>query len=364
MTSGMQASFKRCFTGGPVIHAENLTTGGDGSSVTVLFGPSGSGKTTVLRCLAGLDSPDEGRIEFNGQIWFDAARRLALPPRRRRVGFVPQDYALFPHLTIEHNVAYGSSHLSRNERHRRVSEVLHSLGLNGLERRLPGELSGGQQQRVALARAVVWSPQLLLLDEPLSALDAPTRQRLRGELHEWLRTLKIPTLLVTHDRTEALALGNRIIVLNEGRVEQVGPISEVFNRPFNLSVAQIAGVETVVEGRIVARTQGLGTVMVGNVKLQALVDELGDAVEWVYVCIRAEDVVLAQDSTLASSARNRIPGTVESLHHGIPLTRVELNCGFPLKALITPRALEELHLQPGSVITAWVKAPHVHLIPR
>ncbi len=364
MISGIQASFTKRFADGPTIRADHLTAGGESSGVTVLFGPSGSGKTTILRCLAGLDSPDEGRIEFNGEVWFDAARRQSLPPRRRRVGFVPQDYALFPHLTVEHNVGYGSSKLGRSERQRRVTTALRSLGLEGLERRMPGELSGGQQQRVALARAVVWSPQLLLLDEPLSALDAPTRQRLRGELHEWLGHLGIPTLLVTHDRTEALALGERIIVLNEGRVEQAGPISEVFNRPANLSVAQIAGVETVVEGRIVDRAEGMATVVVGNVKLQALIDDLPAQVEAVYVCIRAEDVVLAQDSGFPSSARNRIAGKVESLHLGIPLTRVELNCGFRLKALITPRALEDLHLQPGTPITAWVKAPHVHLIAR
>src|SRR5512135_2002447 len=124
MTSGIQATFKKRFTGGPVIHADNFVIAGDGSGVTVLFGPSGSGKTTILRCLAGLDSPDEGRIEFNGEVWFDAARRQSLPPRRRRVGFVPQDYALFPHLTVEHNVGYGSSKLGRSERQRRVTAAL------------------------------------------------------------------------------------------------------------------------------------------------------------------------------------------------------------------------------------------------
>jgi molybdate transport system ATP-binding protein len=362
MTPGIQASFTRRFTGGPVIRAKNLSTGGESPGVSVLFGPSGSGKTTILRCLAGLDSPDEGRIEFNGEVWFDAEGRRSLPPRCRRVGFVPQEYALFPHLTVEHNIAYGLGKASRDERHDRVSATVRWLGLEGLERRMPQELSGGQQQRVALARAVVWSPQLLLLDEPLSALDAPTRQRLRGELRRWLDHLAIPTLLVTHERTEALTLGSRIIVLNEGRVEQAGPVREVFNRPVNLSVARIVGVETVVPGRIVERSEGIATVIVGEVKLFAMVEDLPLDTETVHVCIRAEDVVLARDSGLASSARNRIPATVESLHFEVPLARVELHCGFPLKALITRRALEELNLQAGTRITVWVKAPHVHLI--
>ena len=209
---------------------------------------------------------------------------------------------------------------------------------------------------------MVWSPKLLLLDEPLSALDAPTRQRLRAELRHWLGQLGIPTLLVTHDRTEALTLGSQIVVLNHGRIEQSGPVNEVFNRPANLSVAQIVGMETVVPGRILEIAEGMATVAVGDVKLLALADDLPPETATVQVCIRAEDVVLTKDAGIASSVRNRIAATVESVHIEVPLARVELHCGFPLKALITRKALEELNLQPGTRITAWVKAPHVHLI--
>ena len=287
---------------------------------------------------------------------------LGGPPPHRRIGYVPQDFALFPHLTVERNIEYGLHQFSPNKRRERVGDTIRWLGISGLENRYPHELSGGQQQRVALARAVAGSPRLLLLDEPLSAIDTPTRHRLRGELRHWLEELHIPTLLVTHDRSEALALGARIAVVNEGRIEQVGFIHEVFNRPANLAVARIAGVESVLPGKVLDRCDGMATVAVGNLILVALVEDLPTDAPTVHVCIRAEDVVLSRDTGAPSSARNRIPATVISTHRELPLARVELDCGFLLRALVTRQALEELDLHPGSQITAWVKAPHVHLI--
>jgi len=360
--TSLRATFSRQFNGGPLIRVEDLRVEPCSSGVTVLFGPSGSGKTTILRCLAGLDKPDSGTIRLGQEIWLDVNAHVVVPSRKRRIGFVPQDFALFPHLTVAGNVGYGLGAGSAAERAERVNRTLRWLGLDGLGARLPNELSGGQQQRVALARAVAMQPKLLLLDEPLSALDAPTRQRLRIELRQWLSQLGIPTLLVTHDRTEALALGARIIVLNRGRIEQSGPVGEVFNRPANLAVAQIAGVETVVPGRIVERDGGLVTVVVGGVKLFALTEDFPPDVESVNVCIRAEDVVLSRDDGAATSARNRLPAIVESLHAEVQSTRVELNCGFALKALITRQALAEMDLRPGGRLFAWVKAPHVHLV--
>lgn len=361
MSAGLAATFMRRFPGGPRISVESMTAD-PAAGVTILFGASGSGKTTLLRCIAGLDQPDEGRIEFNGQVWFDAARRLVLPPEQRRIGFVPQDGLLFPHLTVAENIGYGLHRMGRVERRACVEKTIGRFGLDGLERRLPQELSGGQQQRVALARAVAPSPQLLLLDEPLSALDAPTRHRMRGELRHWLEALNIPTLLVTHDAGEALALGRRMVVLNQGRIEQEGPVSEVFNHPASLSVARIAGVDTVAAGRILKRSEGLAEVAVGGVRLHALTGDLDDAADVVHVCIRAEDVALMRDAGAVGSARNRIAATVVSVQAGLPLARVELDCGFPMKALITRQALEELDLRPGASITACIKAPHVHLI--
>lgn len=362
MTSGLTASFTRGFPDGPEICVESLRVALD-SGVTVLFGASGSGKTTILRCLAGLDAPSTGGIELGGEVWCDCALGKFVRPEHRRVGFMPQDYLLFPHLTVAENIAYGLPKLSTAERRAAVEKTIRWLGLDGLAARLPHELSGGQQQRVALARAVACSPQLLLLDEPLSALDAPSRHRLRSELRHWLGELSLPTLLVTHDRTEALALGNQIVVLDQGRIQQAGPVTEVFNRPANLTVARILGMETVVAGRVAARTEGMVTVSIGSVKLLSLAEDLPSDAVAVHACIRAEDVLLTRDAAATGSARNRIPGRVVSAHHDSPLTRVQLDCGFPLKALITRQALEELNLRTNDPIVAWVKAKHVHLIP-
>lgn len=363
MTSeGITATFVKRFPGGPAIRIEDLETSGK-AAVTVLFGASGAGKTTVLRCLAGLERPEEGAIQFGKEVWSDAKRGIFVPARKRNVGFVPQDYALFPHLSVEDNVGYGvARRLPSGERHQRTRETMAWLGLAGLEKRLPGELSGGQQQRVALARAVVRRPQLLLLDEPLSALDVPTRLRVRGELAALLRRLGVPTLLVTHDRNEALALGSELIVMDAGKILQRGPAHELFSRPANLPVAGIVGVETVQSGRVAGASGGLVTVLIGNRKLVALAPDLpADAAE-VWVCIRAEDVILVKGEPGQSSPRNSLPAVVRGLSREGPMMRIELDCGFPLAALLTKQACEELALVENDSVLALIKAPQIHLI--
>jgi molybdate transport system ATP-binding protein len=329
--------------------------------VTVLFGPSGCGKTTVLRCLAGLERPEEGMIRFGAQTWFDAERGICLAPQQRGIGFVFQDYALFPHLTVEGNVSYGLRNLSRHERRKAVGDILNRFELTQVAEHRPRQLSGGQQQRVALARALVRRPGLLLLDEPLSALDAALREAMRTEFRHWLAECEVPVLLVTHDRTEALALGDEVVVMSGGATQQSGPVLQVFNRPANAEVARIVGIETLQPGRIVDVHEGLASVEVGTAKLVALPPP--GRVRDVLVGIRAEDVILTQSLENSSSARNCIPAVVESLHVEVPIVRVELDCGFPLKALITRQAAEDLDLRPGMRLTALVKAPHVHLIP-
>jgi molybdate transport system ATP-binding protein len=362
MRAGLNASFAKRFENGPEIRVEALrTTERDG--ITVLFGESGAGKTTVLRCLAGLERPDEGSIYLGEDAWVDVGRSFFLPARERQVGFVPQDYALFPHLSVEQNVGYGLNKSSSSERHRRISEALALVQLEGVERRMPHELSGGQQQRVALARAIVRRPCLLLLDEPLSALDLPMRQRLRGELRTLLKQLGIPTLLVTHDRTEAMTLGEHLVVIHEGRMVQQGTVPEVFSRPANLDVAAIVAVETVQPGCIVERGE-LVTVTVRGVKLTALGKELPATATEVYVCIRAEDVILVKGEPAKSSPRNALWGKVCALTPEGPMRRIELDCGFPLMALLTKQACEDLALEPGVEVLALIKAPQIHLIPR
>ena len=305
MSAGLSAQFVKRFGAGIEVRVDELTLS-ESASVTVLFGPSGSGKTTILRCLGGLERPDAGEIQFGGQTWFDSRANLFLPPRLRNIGYVPQDYALFPHMSVAANIEFGLGDLPKNQRAARVEEVSQWLGLDGLGRRLPSQLSGGQQQRVALARAVARRPKLLLLDEPLSALDAPTRSRLRGELRPLLARLSIPTVLVTHDRMEALALGDNLAVLDGGRLAQHGPVAEVFGHPSSLNVAQSLAFETVIPGRIVSRANGLATVAAGNCTLEALATELPESAADVWVCIRAENVILAAGIQGASSARNHL----------------------------------------------------------
>jgi molybdate transport system ATP-binding protein len=365
VSTGLSASFTVRHSAQVTIHAPNLDSTGE-PEVLVLFGPSGAGKTTVLRCLAGLEQPATGYIRFNGETWVDADRGIHLPARARRVGFVPQEYSLFPHLTVAANVLFGFPSTDSRAGHRRLQELSGWLGLTGLEQRLPGELSGGQQQRVALARAVARAPQLLLLDEPFASLDLPTRQRLRAGLADFLAKLRIRTVLVTHDRSDALGLGHSVAVMAGGRILQQGPVQKVFNHPANLEVAGIVGVESVLAGEIVGQDEGLVRVRIGTANALAVaVDPVAPSGP-VFACIRAEDVVLMppHDVHSALSPRNRWRGRVVSLHPDGMLWRIELDCGFPLTATLTRQAAAELSLTLGSQVDALVKAPNVHLISR
>lgn len=363
MNTGLTACFTKRFPTGPVIAVDGLRIPAR-AGITVLFGTSGAGKTTVLRCLAGLERPEAGAIRFGEEVWSDAERNTFLAPRRRRVGFVPQEYALFPHLTVARNIAYGLHRETAARRHALVEETMQWLGIEGLGGRLPGELSGGQQQRVALARAVVTRPRLLLLDEPLSSLDAPTRLKVRTELRRLLVQSAVPTILVTHDRLDALALGDAMVVMDQGRILQQGPVQDVFSRPADVAVATIVSVETVQPGRVVEFTSGLVTVAVGNTVLTALDPGMPPDTREVYLCIRAEDVILTSGGDVNASPRNRLTGTVRALVNEGPMVRVELDCGFPLKALLTKQACEELSLRENAPVMVLIKAPQVHLIPR
>jgi molybdate transport system ATP-binding protein len=359
MSAELHADFERQFPDGPLIHAV-LRVPSQRSSVTVLFGPSGGGKTTILRCLAGLDRPQRGIIRFGEETWFDHDRGICLPPQARGIGFLFQEYALFPHLTAEGNVSYGLRSLKRAERQQRVQDILKLVGIAGLEQRYPRQLSGGQQQRLALARALACRPRLLLLDEPLSALDAPTRAEIRRELRGTLTRLDIPVILVTHDTVEALSMGEQIVVVEAGKIAQAGSIHDVFARPATLSVARQVGVETIVPGNVFVITDGLALVDVGKTQLVALAVE-----SWTgpcHACIRAEDVILQTGALAASSARNHLACRVVALFREGPTVRVDLDCGFPLKALITQQACEVLGIVEGSEATALIKAPAIHLI--
>jgi molybdate transport system ATP-binding protein len=361
MAAKVAIDITKTFPGRAPISAA-LTYRLDQATSLVLFGPSGSGKTTILRSIAGLEWPERGTIRFISRTWLDTAAHVRVSPQERQIGYMPQEYALFPTYTVEGNIAYGLGALSSADRTKRVKEMVDLFQLCGLEAAKPGELSGGQQQRVALARAIAPRPQLLLLDEPLSALDAPTRLQLRGELRGLLKQLALPSMIVTHDWAEALTLGDVIAVMGDGQVLQVGPPQEVFSRPKNADVAQIVGVETVVQGHVIEQANGLATVRVNGTTLKGLgSEEIGSSV---FVCIRAEDVVLEQAGSGMTSARNHLVGKVsEIIPHGV-MVHVKIDCGFPLVAMVTRGALEDLSLSIGSSVTAAMKAGAVHLVPR
>jgi molybdate transport system ATP-binding protein len=337
----------------------------DEPSVTVLFGPSGSGKTTALRMIAGLERPDAGRVVCGDVVWSDAGAGTWRSPRDRRVGFLHQDGALFPHLTVAGNVGYGLRRVPAAARRTRVADLLARTGLAELADRRPGQLSGGQRQRVALARTLAVQPTLILLDEPLSALDAPTREVLRTELRDVLAGAGVPSLLVTHDRTEALALGDRLAVMIDGRVRQVGPVAEVFGRPASAEVAEAVGTETVVPCRVRQRTGGTFRLAIdGGGELVASAEVTATLGDHVLACIRAEDVLLRTGVDTRDSARNHLHARVTGLRPGGALIRVDLDCGFPLTSIVTPAAREDLEIEVGSHVTAVVKASAIHCVPR
>ncbi len=340
-----------------------------GGGVTVLFGPSGAGKTTILRCIAGLDRTEGGHVTMAGTSWDDGSGSV-VAARHRRVGYLSQDHALFPHLGVEANVAFGLHRLSTAERSERVREALDDVGARSCVGRSVEELSGGEAQRVALARALATRPRLLLLDEPLSALDSPTRTRLRTDLRRTLERSGIPALIVTHDRSEALALADRVVVVIDGTVRQIGSPEEVFDRPADPDVARIVGIETATPGRVTGVEDDLVRLDVGARQLTALVVErpaephaVGDEV---LVCVRAEDVAieLPGEGGGVRSPRNQLPAEITGVVTDGALVRVELDAGFALTAYITRPALVELALTVGSQVVASVKSPAVHLITR
>jgi molybdate transport system ATP-binding protein len=360
MAGRLVTSFLRRHSHSVSVRADLELDAGD-NGVMVLFGSSGSGKTTILRCLAGLESPQEGFIRYGDDVWFDAAAGINRPPQQRRLAYVSQDYGLFPHLTVEQNVRFGMDDVAPHA-HDRIQTILRTVHLEGMAGRLPRQLSGGERQRVALARALARDPRLILLDEPLAALDLPLRDPMRQELRQFLRSMDVPSVVVTHDRVDALTLGDRMAVLSGGYIRQVGPVHEVFSRPIDLAVAASVGVETVVPGEIVETTGGLVTVRVGASRI--LVAQAAVTARSVFVCIRAEDVILEASPRGDVSARNQLIGRVTAIQPEGGVVRVTVDCGFSLSALITRPACDELRLEESSTVTAVVKATAVHLIPR
>lgn len=255
----------------------------------VLFGPSGAGKSLTLQCVAGFAVPERGHIEVDGTVLFDSARRVNVPPWRRRVGMVLQSYTLFPHLTVAQNVAYGLAPVWKGREPVRVATLLAAVGLEGYADRMPSQLSGGQRQRVALAQALASDPRILVLDEPFSAVDTPVRERLRRDLLELLDAFRVPLLFVTHDFGEAYLLGETIVILASGRVAQIGAPDEIARRPRTATVARLVGAANVLDGEVLDAGDGRVVLQVGPLTLRTRGPALSRGAR-VPVCVRPEDV--------------------------------------------------------------------------
>ncbi len=331
-----------------------------GGRVTGLFGPSGAGKTVLVEVLAGLRRPDAGMVALGDTALDDVARGLHVPPERRGIGYVPQDGALFPHLGVEANLRYGARGANGTE----LDRACDLLGIQALRARGLEGLSGGERQRIAIARALAIAPRLLLLDEPLAALDTARKETILPYLRRLRDELRAPMIYVSHALPEIVALCDDLAVIAGGRILQHGPTDDVLRHPANAEVAQLVGVETVLPARIESLSNDLAVLALGPVRVTALAPDLPAGTREVLVSIRAEDVILMHESaTLQTSARNRLRATVRALIPAAPTVRVELDCGFPLVAVLTRQAIEELALAPGSVVQALIKAPNVHVIP-
>jgi molybdate transport system ATP-binding protein len=347
---------------------------------TILFGPSGSGKTTLLDCVAGLTTPDAGHIVVSDCILFEAREheantRVNVLVAKRGVGYVLQDLALFPHLTVEQNIEYGLAHLPRGSRKQRTIAMLQDLRIEHLRKHRPAQISGGERQRVALARSLVTDPCILLLDEPLAALDAVTKSRILDDLRRWNQAHCIPILYVTHSREEVLALGERVLVLEDGRILAQGTPHEVLRAPFQETVAQLAGFENIFDATVESIHEDRGTMVCqitsrppiqatgSNVLLETplIHAEVGSPVR---VGVRAGDILLAITKPMGLSARNVIGGRLVSLERRDMIISARVDCGVDIEVCLTLAARDALQLKAGREVWLVIKTHSCHLMQK
>jgi tungstate transport system ATP-binding protein len=328
-------------------------------SILSLIGPNGGGKTTLLQTLACLIRAEEGEFVFKGE---KVSSRHGLLQYRRRLAMVFQEPMLFD-TTVFRNVASGLKIRGMNgsEIEKRVKQNLQRFGISHLVDRSARKLSGGEAQRVALARALAIEPEILFLDEPFASLDPPTRESLMEDLEKILRQTNTTTLFATHDRMEALRLSDRIAVMNQGRILQIGPPDQIMNQPRDEFIASFVGVETILAGRVVRKGRGTFIAAIDGKEVEAVGEvEIGEPVVF---CIRPENVTLAVPfHPEATSARNVFPAMITRI---VPLGlyyKINLDCGFPLVAYVTGHSLENLSLREGQVVSASFKATAIHVI--
>ena len=331
--------------------------------ITVLYGASGSGKSLTLQLVAGIYSPDEGRISVGEEVFFDSQQGIDLPIRRRKVGYLFQDLALFPHFTVMGNVVYGLHDHNRHQRAHRAHAILEQMEIASLAGRFPRTLSGGERQRVALARALIIYPRLLLLDEPLSALDLVVKREILTDLARINRELQIPILYVTHDRAEALTLGENLLLVEQGRIVAEGSPLEVIERPAKETVANLFGVENVFDAHVLNShpEKGTMTCQVGTCQIEIPYGEWpteGD----LRLGIRSGDILVALERPVGLSAQNILPAVIERLEFASFEVHVWADCGQMFKVTLTRNAFDSLALQENKQIWLVFKTHSCHIL--
>ena len=339
------------------------------AGVTIVFGPSGAGKSTLLDCIAGLIRPETGRIALGSRVLFDAEKKIDEPPAKRQVAYVFQSLALFPHMSVERNVAYGLAHLAARERAERVASMLAAFRVESFAARKPDELSGGERQRVALARSLATSPRVLLLDEPLTALDAGLKKSILDDLRAWNATQNIPILYVTHSRMEVDALGERVIALEQGKLAGSGTPHEVLEAPKRQAMAQAAGFENLLSGTVAELRAADGVMRVRLEQSGCEIEtplgyaEAGSAVR---VAIRAGDILLATEQPRGLSARNVMPGKIISLEQVGTMFVARVAEAVEGKIIfmvhITPGAKRTLALEVNGAVWLVIKTHSCHVL--
>jgi molybdate transport system ATP-binding protein/molybdate/tungstate transport system ATP-binding protein len=317
----------------------------------MLLGPTGAGKTILLETIAGIYRPDRGRIFLNGR------EITGLPPRDRHIGMVYQDYMLFPHLSVEENITFGlrSKRVPKSKAEEKARNLTELLGVSHLRHRYPGTLSGGEQQRIAIARALVVEPDVLLLDEPLSALDSETKGRLREELRKLHALTHVTIIHVTHSFDEAFLLGNQMAIMRKGNIAQVGAPVDVFSKPNSKFVAEFLGIGNLFKGESVIEN-GLSLITVENTRMVSVVPKKGS----IHVSIRPENILVSL-KPIASSARNAFTGPIQNILDGGTIIRITVDVGIPVIAAITRRSFEDMKLREGLQVHLTFKAADVHV---
>lgn len=333
--------------------------------ITILFGSSGAGKSTLLDCLAGLVRPDAGKIAIGEYVLFDSAEQINVPPQKRRIAYVFQSLSLFPHLTVEQNVAYGLEAITDEDHRTRVGEILQAFRIANLRNQKPSQISGGEKQRAALARSLVTNPRLLLLDEPLTGLDAELKTAIVEDLRAWNAAKRIPILYVTHSREEVDALGERVIAIDDGRVVGHGAPMDVLDAPRRKRLAQTAGFENLLYATVLDLREPDGVMRVRLAESACEIEvplahaSTGDRTQ---IAIRAGDILLASQRPHGLSARNVLEGKILSLEQRGPMCIARVDCGVRFVAHVTPGAVRALELAAGKNVWLILKTHSCHLV--